>query len=1104
MTNGRTWNPDDHPRHPAGTPVDDSTGAGGGRFTSAGSKPGEGSALSAQSQDYVSEMIGKSGGGAQSAVENVRQLQTFTRENYDPAQATPKDWVAAMVGGNPGRYDLREQRLMGYWAELLAARRGSDSGSSGGSGGGAWSPGSGSSGGGKRKPEEEPEEQQEPRDRGGKRQQKGPDCQEVAASLHKYVSENGVTDQSDIDHMLERGTQRFGCDDLPGTYNQIAADNIVSAGKSFDPDRHPRHPEGTAVDDGTGAGGGRFRKVEEGSEPSPAFDFEGADFDPERQRQNSLLPGTVPAVQASENVRRRDVDGYDPIVRDYVDGLVSAEEMADWLEAQLEGGEHGKLRDIIPVDVMVDLCVDLGIDDFDKFRREFLTGAPSPAGGAYTFPAYDQSWTNSDFVNAFMERVPTTAEQVSWYIEDAGGEWPFPEKDMLKRVVDPLALPGAILALDRGYDDYAAEVADMITERNGGEFDSLHDSLFFMRNFSGREVTSEDDARYQQQYDAWLEYRGDADLPLEDVAENNDCWANTEVRRGDLSRASKAIFRDYMNASTVAESFDGQMVGGEKIVGTISGHPNRDYKGGMLYSASIIDGGETIGTFQFSVIDAAHADDPEDMYPVVHVDYVEINGNHQNKGLALDLMSGVARFAEQQGLDTIELQADITIGRYAWAKYGFDFAPGYEFDADKFASWMDDRGIDHENAKDANGDPIDLGHIETAEDLADFDIPGVRVAGSDITNFGVNDDAQMKVGKAYMLDGVIDYRGTPKTEGLGWWMGETSPRDLRAAIATMRDKKGLGNSAQKSIKGGRGSGYFGPRPGRPGHRGGSLPRGSVSVEFDYRSQERQGEFDLEGHFGISEEDIEKAIESLALPGTKTTAIVVYNGRGELLFDVQVRQFGRVVAKMQFRLINGVLATHTPSAPETYHALDGIEIDHLEMDDAQSESAAGILLPVLAMARDAGYRVVSFDVDGDAGRYGWAKYGMDFGDPTKVPEYNARFQQWLQRHGLAESEKPYMTKPADFASYASKIGGVKGSAILNPHINENAELAAGKGFLLDRLGMPRFKSTGDTEVMIQLVDGLVEFHNWWKERRKTQPRRRRAWEPIFKQTKPSGE
>lgn len=123
----------------------------------------------------------------------------------------------------------------------------------------------------------------------------------------------------------------------------------------------------------------------------------------------------------------------------------------------------------------------------------------------------------------------------------------------------------------------------------------------------------------------------------------------------------------------------------------------------------------------------------------------------QNTGIGTQLYAKQIAMLKNKGFAAITLHADSDIGRYAWAKQGFQYGIS---DGSKeniqFHHWAANRGITVPNK--FNG--------KTPQDFANFKLPGVKLYGDQISNPSVPKDLLMDVGKAFMLD---------KANGHGDW-----------------------------------------------------------------------------------------------------------------------------------------------------------------------------------------------------------------------------------------------------------------------------------------------------------------------------------------------
>ncbi len=125
----------------------------------------------------------------------------------------------------------------------------------------------------------------------------------------------------------------------------------------------------------------------------------------------------------------------------------------------------------------------------------------------------------------------------------------------------------------------------------------------------------------------------------------------------------------------------------------------------------------------------------------------------KNKGLGRALYKQQIDVLTRAGYEEIQLYADITIGRYAWAKMGFNYAdPGETASTSgRFQKWADKRDIKPPKG----GWP----KFKSAYDVATYKIPGVSMVGKDIANRDVPLSMKMDIGKAFMLDKEPDGHG---------------------------------------------------------------------------------------------------------------------------------------------------------------------------------------------------------------------------------------------------------------------------------------------------------------------------------------------------------
>lgn len=102
--------------------------------------------------------------------------------------------------------------------------------------------------------------------------------------------------------------------------------------------------------------------------------------------------------------------------------------------------------------------------------------------------------------------------------------------------------------------------------------------------------------------------------------------------------------------------------------------------------------------------------------------------------------------AHDTEVDKVRLFANVTAGRYAWAKLGFQYnTPGQQEHVNsRFRRWSRQHGIDLDES---GGWPT----FKTPQDVATFRLPGVKIKHTDIRCNGVK-PGDYDIGKAFMLD----------------------------------------------------------------------------------------------------------------------------------------------------------------------------------------------------------------------------------------------------------------------------------------------------------------------------------------------------------------
>ena len=123
------------------------------------------------------------------------------------------------------------------------------------------------------------------------------------------------------------------------------------------------------------------------------------------------------------------------------------------------------------------------------------------------------------------------------------------------------------------------------------------------------------------------------------------------------------------------------------------------------------------------------------------------------QGLATDVIKDLYSLSKKAGVhEGVSLEADISIGRYAWARLGFDYdylegGMHAEMATEKFEGWFGEMESVHGLDEPPDGWPT----FYSAQDVASYD-PGVVIMGNEIFNQDVPSDMKLHLGKAFMLD----------------------------------------------------------------------------------------------------------------------------------------------------------------------------------------------------------------------------------------------------------------------------------------------------------------------------------------------------------------
>lgn len=128
----------------------------------------------------------------------------------------------------------------------------------------------------------------------------------------------------------------------------------------------------------------------------------------------------------------------------------------------------------------------------------------------------------------------------------------------------------------------------------------------------------------------------------------------------------------------------------------------------------------------------------------VHLGGIHIKPSQEGKGIGKTIIKNMVDFVRRSNTKEITLLADLKVGRYAWAKLGFDYESPDDLNFAKrwLGEYCKSYGIPFTEKEKSK--------IKCAKDVAEFRVEGKKLKGMDI-------------GKAFMLD--------HRTKGHGPWMG---------------------------------------------------------------------------------------------------------------------------------------------------------------------------------------------------------------------------------------------------------------------------------------------------------------------------------------------
>lgn len=186
-----------------------------------------------------------------------------------------------------------------------------------------------------------------------------------------------------------------------------------------------------------------------------------------------------------------------------------------------------------------------------------------------------------------------------------------------------------------------------------------------------------------------------------------------------------------------------------------------DSDGNLGVSASWFIDGEHIGDTGFTVSKRKSR---------IYIDYVAVDKKFEAAGVGAAQIKNFEKMASAAGVKKLCLYADISIGPYAWAKQGFDYADSEDllFARDDLKDYVfeaaDNAGLKLSKTQ-RNSIENSIGKLKSAKEVAEFDISELRMSAKDWSNTvsfenkSVPKKMMMHVGKAFMLDERIEGHG---------------------------------------------------------------------------------------------------------------------------------------------------------------------------------------------------------------------------------------------------------------------------------------------------------------------------------------------------------
>lgn len=180
------------------------------------------------------------------------------------------------------------------------------------------------------------------------------------------------------------------------------------------------------------------------------------------------------------------------------------------------------------------------------------------------------------------------------------------------------------------------------------------------------------------------------------------------------------------------------------------------------------DTGREVGSFERHLMTSSNK---------AHLQVLAFDNDYLNRGFGSKVARNWFSALADAGYTQADFLADMTIGKYAWAKEGVQYANPRNVVKginERFAAWCKQKKIP--GLLDRRNRPV----FKTPQDVANYKHPrAYKVKGRDIVNKDVDKNAEFHVGKAFMLD----------ENGHGEW----------EAVIDLRDWKGKKGKALKAV-----------------------------------------------------------------------------------------------------------------------------------------------------------------------------------------------------------------------------------------------------------------------------------------------------------------